>query len=122
MGSFVFGLLGARADATFGRLHLRPQIPGEWESLRVRNLRVGDAKVNLAYQAGETGYRYLLWQTAGRTPLTLTLEPLIPGGPVTRVLLGGEEIEVDSFQLGMRKGPRLSLALDQEREIVLVPG
>ncbi len=118
LGTFLFGLLGARADAWFGRLRLSPQIPAGWPSLRVRNLRIGDSKVSFFFRQEGARHRFLLEQTAGRVPLNLVFEPLLPTAP-TLVLLNGDPVEVGRFQLGSRHGCRLQLPLTREQEVVL---
>ncbi len=52
---FVRGMLGARADASRGVLHLSPRWPASWSHATIEGLRVGDATVTIRMQRGDDG-------------------------------------------------------------------
>ncbi|HEX6512210.1 MAG TPA: GH116 family glycosyl hydrolase [Chloroflexota bacterium] len=51
----VHGLLGIQPDAVAGKLTLRPQLPPEWDYVRVRDLRVGPRSVSFTYRRAPGG-------------------------------------------------------------------
>ncbi len=119
MTSLAFGVLGARADAFFGRLRLAPEIPSTWGDLHVRRLCVGDASLSLDYHREEGSYSLLLRPTGGRVPLNVVFEPRFPSREIGAVLLDGAEAEVDRFPWTGGRGIRLQLPVDRDRRLVV---
>ncbi|MGH8104127.1 MAG: amylo-alpha-1,6-glucosidase [bacterium] len=72
------GLLGIEADAVNGVLTLRPQIPEEWKSLNVRNIRVGWHRVHLTYRR-ESGRAIFSLSKSSPGPLKIQFSPGISG-------------------------------------------
>ncbi|MBL8208836.1 MAG: amylo-alpha-1,6-glucosidase, partial [Blastocatellia bacterium] len=44
---FVRGLLGLRADVAKQTLRFAPQLPAAWDSLKVKNYRIGSSRVTI---------------------------------------------------------------------------
>lgn len=118
----LFGLLGARGDAFYGRLRLAPRIPRQWHRLTVGGIRVADARVHLSYHESEGQHTFRLEPTGGRVPLNLVFEPLLPVSVMARAWVDGEPAEVDRYRRDGRIGARLQLPLDGVREVVLEEG
>ena len=118
--TLVFGLLGARADAHFGRLGLSPRFPAHWSWARVRNLRLGSSSVSLRYERDEGTHRFALRQTAGGTPVNLVFEPSLAVSSVRGVTVDGAPADLDRFEHAGRTSVRLQLPLDAERIVAVV--
>ena len=117
----LFGLLGARADAAAGRLHLAPRLPAAWNAFEASGIRVADARVGLRYRRAGREHAFTVEQRSGRMPLMLILEPEI-AGEVAGVRVDGEPAELDCFRRSGRTGVRVQLPLERERTLTLVAG
>lgn len=115
----VFGFLGARADAAFGRLRLAPRIPGAWEAFEVRGVRMADVRVRLRYRRQESRHTFVVTPAAGRVPPNLVFEPLLPLRKIGGVRVDGEPADLDRYRTGPWTGVRLQLPLDSTREVIV---
>jgi hypothetical protein len=121
--ALVTGLLGARPDAAFGRLRLAPSLPAAWSRFSAEGLRVGEATLDLDYAREDApeGARHT-WRfrpTAGAVPLMLVLEPTLPLGLVSSVLVDDHPAQVDATVRGRRVIVHLQLPLDSERSVTV---
>ncbi len=114
------GRLGARADASYGRLRLAPRMPRTTSSLRVSALRMGECLVGLDYRRSGETCTFVLRQDTGRIPINLIFEPWLPLSGVERVLLGEEKADVDVKRQREGVELRLQFPLDPERRIRIV--
>lgn len=73
----MMGLLGWEPDAPNRRARLAPQLPPQWESVAVRNLRVGETSIDAVL---EQGAGYFAAEISGRGP-EVDLEIAIPVPP-----------------------------------------
>jgi hypothetical protein len=119
MLALVHGILGAEPDAPKHRLVLRPQIPGEWTSLEVKHLRVGEADIGLRYEREGTRHRFTLEQRAGAVPVRVTFEPLLPASHMTSAHVDGQPAELDPRRFGERLLVPVQIVLDHERVVEL---
>lgn len=117
--TFVAGTLGARPDAGFGRLRLAPELPSHWAALHLRNLPMGDVRVDLRYQREDRVHTFTLRQTAGAVPANLVFEPMVAVDELVSVEVDGEPAELDLVRRRGRAGTRVQLPLDAERRIAL---
>jgi len=113
------GLLGVRPDASYGRVRLAPSLPPGWEGLEASGIQVGDTAIDLAVHRDAGAIRFTLTPSAGRIPLNLIFEPVVPVEGVGRILLSGEEVQVDILPGKGRTGIRFQFPLD-ERKVVTV--
>jgi hypothetical protein len=87
---FVRGLLGVIADAPKLRLQLTPRIPASWDALHVENLRIGTARIGMAYK--RRGYHHQRYEFTldGGEPLTIDFTPSLPhNARVTNLTIDG---------------------------------
>lgn len=112
---FVRGALGAEPMATRGRLVLRPRLPADWSELRVRNLAVGPASVDLEYQKEDGHHRLTLRQSRGAAPLRVVLEPELPGQKIAGTRVDGVAAELDAARVADRWRVPVQLVLDEAR-------
>ena len=92
--SLLFGLLGGSADASVGRLRLAPRFPGAWQSFRVSNIHVGDARVSLDYERAGSEHTFRIRQERGRIPLMLVFEPEIAEREIVETRIGGRPVDL----------------------------
>jgi hypothetical protein len=118
--SWVEGLLGAEADAAYGRLTLAPRIGTGTTALRIRGLRVGDASVSLDYRSQGPSCTFLLRQDRGRVPLNLIFAPRLQVNGVSEVRIGDEAADVEVRQAPDAVEVRFQFPLDPERRVTIV--
>ena len=81
----IRGLLGIDVDAPARRLTIAPHLPIDWDSLRVRNVAVGESIVDLAFRRSATGISLdLVRRGADGSPIELVFSPALPLGARTR--------------------------------------
>jgi hypothetical protein len=114
---FLEGLLGARADAHYGRLRLAPRLPPHWTRLTVTGIALGDARVRLDYESGGGAHRFRIAQESGAVPVMLVFEPILAVGADVGVRVDGAAAQVDVIPRAGRAQIRVQLPLDREREI-----
>jgi glycogen debranching enzyme len=117
---FVYGLLGAEADATRGRLRLRPRIPRQWDRLDIRNLRMGESSVALGYRRHGTTHVFTISQDEGAVPLRIIFEPALPIGALQAIRIDGIEARLDARPIGDRLQISAQVMLDHNRTIEIV--
>lgn len=110
-------LLGVRPDASYGRIRLAPVLPAAWEALEADGIQVGDTSIDLAIHREPGVFRFTLTPSAGRIPLNLIFEPVVPVEGVGRVLLSGEEVEVDVLPGRGCTGIRFQFPLDEAKVV-----
>ena len=114
---FLDGLLGARADAHYGRLRLAPRLPPHWTRLTVTGITIGDAEVTMDYEAVGGAHRFRIEQRSGAVPLMLIFEPILAVALGAPVRIDGEPADVAVAPTGGRAQARVQLPLDRMREI-----
>ncbi|MFN0111347.1 MAG: amylo-alpha-1,6-glucosidase [Blastocatellia bacterium] len=91
---FVRGLIGLRADAAKQTLRIAPQLPAAWDSLKVKNYRIGSSRVTLSAQRTQiSNFRFEI-EKADDTELKLMMAPALPAlAKVTRVTVDGKSVK-----------------------------
>lgn len=95
------GMLGLRVDALNRTIGIRPYIPPHWKSVRVRNIRVGNRRIEMSMKRseGKTVYTFMLERSKGTSragKVALNFQPVFPLSTEIR------EISIDSRRLGLR--------------------
>jgi hypothetical protein len=88
------GMLGLRADAANRVLRFAPQLPAAWESLRIRNYRVGASR--LSFDLRRPQFFNLRFEIAKEDdePLKLQFSPALPAlAKITRVTVDGKQVK-----------------------------
>jgi glycogen debranching enzyme len=70
------GMLGISSDAKTNTVTFSPHVPAEWASFSVRNIRVGESRLNLTYTA-KPGAIVLETECVGSAPCNLLFKPAI---------------------------------------------
>jgi glycogen debranching enzyme len=106
----AYGLLGWDPDAPASRARLAPQLPPQWERVRVRGLRVGSARLDVAIEQRPGRLLLRLEPRAGR--FTLDVRPAAPpGSRDVRVALDGASVPVGA-------GGEVAVSLDRQTRVV----
>lgn len=91
---FVRGLLGLRADAANRTLRIAPQLPAAWESLRVKNYRIGSSKLSFTIKRTPPSNLRMEIEKQDDEPMKLTLAPALPAlAKITRVTADGKSVK-----------------------------
>jgi hypothetical protein len=89
IATLAFGLLGLEPDAPSGRIRIAPAVPAHLRDFRVRGIRVGDARLELAYTREGSVHRFRLSVLDGRVPPMVVLEPSLPLAALGAVRVDG---------------------------------
>ncbi len=91
---FVRGLLGLRADATKQTLRIAPQLPAAWETLKVKNYRIGSSRVTItARRSSISNFRFEI-EKNDDAELKLQMAPALPAlAKVTKVTVDGKSVK-----------------------------
>ncbi len=135
--SAVEGLVGARPDASYGRIALAPDLlalaraaaptapdrgltqgrPDGPTRLSVHGLRLADARLDLDCRVADGLGTLRVSQVGGRVPVNVVFEPRMPLPGVRGVRLGSEpaDVEIEELEGGVRL--RFQFPLDPERRV-----
>lgn len=90
----IRGLLGWEPDAPRARATFAPQLPADWDRLRVHGLRVGETRVDVEIERREFGSRTVFRSTG--PAVELSFEPALPLGSAGHtVRLDGRAVPVE---------------------------
>ncbi len=90
--------------------------------MHLRNLKVGDALIDMEFRREGSALEFAIEQTAGKFPLTVVFEPMILAGEIGRARVGDVPAGLETFQRGDRVGVRLQFPLDHAHTITLEEG
>jgi len=109
-------VLGLDPDAPRGRLRARLATPSRWATLRIDNVRLGDARIRLDVEQDSEHTRIVATPTAGAIPIRLILEAVLRRVPA-RVLIDARTAQLDLQPLHNRIVAPVQLELDHPRTI-----
>jgi hypothetical protein len=110
------GVLGLDPDAARGRLRLRPALD-RFDVLEARNIRFGDGTVSLQALRNGAQTSIRVAQDAGGIPITVLLEPFLPGPGSSAV--DGRPADLEARTAERRTLVSVQLVLDEERELLV---
>lgn len=91
----IHGMIGWKPDAVHGRAKLEPQIPVHWDSVTVRQLRVGQSKVTLKMIRQSRWTDYCLHLEKGK-PVKIQLRPqILDGMQIEEIIMDGDPLSLD---------------------------
>jgi len=94
----IEGLLGLDIRAQENKIVLSPRLPADWNSLNVRNIRIGSRFVDYTFYRNDIGYFYE-FQTSSDKPIHIDFMPVLPAGTkILKLYLNGQEIPFSSFK------------------------
>ena len=114
------GMLGLRVDVAARTLALTPHLPADWPSVGVRNIALGDARVNMRFEQQRNLFRATVEASQAREA-TLELNPAFsPHARIVSVTSGGRKIDYKLEQNADDQHVRIKLKLNGERQQVEV--
>jgi glycogen debranching enzyme len=89
-----YGVLGWEPDAPRNRARLAPQLPPDWQVVRLRKLRVGDASLDAILYHSVDSFQADLRRTAGTAAIELDV-PVALGARAVRVQLDSADVPLE---------------------------
>lgn len=117
VAALIHGVMGAESDAPRQRLALRPCLPDGWTSLRIGDLRVGDAAIAVCHATDGPRRTFTFEQAGGAVPLRLAFEPALPAAALRAVEVDGAAARLNTRPAHGRIVAPLQLVLDHERTV-----
>ncbi len=117
--SWVEDVLGVEPEAAYGRIRLAPDLRRAPAELRLRRLRVGDARIGVDCRVEGRSCSFALFQEGGRVPVNLVFAPRLPLPPPLRVRIGDDEVEVTLEEVDGGSEIRCQFPLDPERRMIV---
>lgn len=91
---FVRGLLGLRADAAKQTLKFAPQLPAAWDSLKIKNYRIGSSRLTITARRSSISNLRFEIEKNDDAELKLQLAPALPAlAKVTKVTVDGKSVK-----------------------------
>lgn len=113
----ITGLIGWNPNAPVGSARLEPQPPAHWDSLKARNLTVGETAVRMRMVRTESETRYHLTRQEGPS-VDIHLAPAFPTGTrLQSVTRNGSELEIESGQEQGRLASPVTVSLQDEATV-----
>jgi len=122
LATLAFGLLGLEPDAPSGRIRVAPALPVHLRDFRVRGIRVGGARLELAYGREGPVHRFHLNALDGRVPPMVILEPSLAMTAVGAVRVDGAPAELTGSPAGARTRFRVQIPVDGPRLLEIEEG
>jgi len=114
----IRGLLGLRADAARQTLRIAPQLPASWDSLRVKNYRIGASKISFSINRSQASSLRLEIEKADDEPLKLLPAPALPAlSKITRVTVDGKPVKFTPAFYGVNTVCQLEVMLKRRAVI-----
>ena len=111
---FMHALLGVAPDAARGRLRMRICLPDWIERLKVFNIRMADALVELRYVRQNGAQQFVIEQVAGAMPVRLIFEPTFDA-PLQSATVDDTAAELNVQPHGHRIVAPVQIMLDNKR-------
>ena len=115
---FVRGLLGLRADAAKQTLRFAPQLPAAWDSLKVKNYRIGSSRVTITARRSSVSNLRFEIEKNDDAELKLQLAPALPAlAKVTKVTVDGKSVKFTQAFYGANSACQLETTLKRRTVI-----
>jgi glycogen debranching enzyme len=121
---FLEGMLGLKPDALTGTLYVHPYVPPGWSGLSVRNIAIGDTRIDLVIHrsADQSTYTFTRRRqhssSARRRPITIVLEPLFPlGSSLLGAIVNGMPVSTPATIRDHVHVPKYKLRLDRSATV-----
>ena len=116
----LLGMLGLRVDAQARTIVLAPRLPADWSFATVRNIRVGDASVDVRFEQSKNRWRAVIERNGARGAV-LELNPAFsPHARIVSVTEGGHKNAYNVEPTADDQHVHLRLTLSGERQEVEV--
>jgi glycogen debranching enzyme len=113
------GMFGLERDAGKRTVSFRPHVPADWTTLRIHNLRVADADLDISYHRTTSEITLEITRTGGTC--TFDYEPLLLNSSWdTRVDVNGRETDVDYLFDPMYEQLKIPIALREGKNTIRI--
>ena len=87
----IEGMLGIDVNASEPEIQISPQLPVNWDSIKIEHIRVGDRRIDMSFSRKGKNCVYQFHGTGGK--VTINLAPYFPAGTVFgKASIDGREI------------------------------
>lgn len=119
MQPVVEGMLGYQPDALGKSLILKPNLPAQWDSLKINNLRCGEALLDVSMQKSEKRITWTFTPRLGST--TIHFRPVFRhGATLQKIYLNGRPVAYQTIPFGKDGAyPDISFTASGKTEIVM---
>jgi len=113
----IEGLIGLDVNAIENKIYLSPQIPANWDSMKIENIRIADRWCNVKYKR-EKDISQFQFNLAAGLPVMFDFMPLFPPGTIFRkVTLNGNDIPFTNFSTRQNTTLLTHFKLDDHAQI-----
>ncbi|MCX6249997.1 MAG: GH116 family glycosyl hydrolase [Bacteroidetes bacterium] len=113
----IEGLLGLDIKSQENKIVLTPHLPANWDSLSVRNIRIGNGTIDFRFERNQDQIIYMFFNKS-QLPLKVEFMPSLPAGTVIkRVTMNGKVIPFTVFTTPQRVDCLMTLELKEENKI-----
>ncbi len=119
----IEGMLGWQPDAPEHLARLAPQLPPQWDTLTVKNLLVGEARLEFRQYRQKGKVKYFFRKQGGEELEIHFLPQIFPGMEISRVVLNGIEVPpaTDKAPLVFTLEDSATVKLEFQGGIAVVP-
>ena len=75
----IEGMLGFEPDAVCSSFKLKPNLPADWDSLSVKNLKVSNGNINFGFKRADSKYTYTFSENVNQK-YQVSFSPVLPPG------------------------------------------
>lgn len=119
MFPMINGMLGLEVDALNNRITFAPKIPADWKYLKVNNIKIDGAIVNLELKI-EKDSRILSIEKKGTKEIELVFEPdFALGSQITKVSLDGKNNKFEITDNGQAAQLKTIIPVSKKHELVI---
>ncbi|HEY4756382.1 MAG TPA: hypothetical protein VIH28_10030, partial [Ignavibacteriaceae bacterium] len=116
----IRGLIGLEVDALNNKITFSPKIPADWKFLKVHNVNVGGAIVNLDL-ANENGRMELLAKKISGRNIQIEFSPDLPLGTESNSMhVNGQLVKPEMIHHKQAEQLKIILDLEEESSVVLM--
>ena len=113
----IHGMIGWQPDAPELKTILAPRFPLHWDSIEVKNLRIGNSLINMVLERGVNYSRYCFSLEKG-SPVLICFAPEFPAGmEMLKVVIDGQQFWNRSENLANHSIDTLRFQLTGQKEI-----
>jgi glycogen debranching enzyme len=115
----IEGMLGLDINARERKIHLAPQLPAEWDSLTVRNIRMADQSLNYRFKRTSGSCQYFFMLNTG-DPVRIEFMPGFAAGTrFTKITLDDKIIPFTTFKSAQSMTLMLTFDVSSNSKLVV---
>jgi hypothetical protein len=115
----IEGMLGLNVKANENKFTLSPHLPANWDSLHVRNIRIGDRRVNFSFKRQGKNCIYV-FESEGGKEVSVDFLPAFPAATlIGKAYLDGAETAFTTFKAGERINVVCNFTVKQKATLIV---